>query len=69
MQADYNKEFDIDKDGKVTVRDVRSRWQTVINLLTKNIQFKSTFLAGLYAGIRLGWFFAEISIVGGLRML
>ncbi|KAI9489898.1 FUN14 family-domain-containing protein [Zychaea mexicana] len=54
MQAGYNKQMDVDQDGRVTVRDVQSKWRKLINLLTKNIQFKSTFLAGLYAGIRFG---------------
>ncbi|KAI7856132.1 FUN14 family-domain-containing protein [Circinella umbellata] len=54
MQAGYNKQLDVDKDGRVTVRDVQSKWRKFIDLLTKNIQFKSTFLVGLYAGIRFG---------------
>lgn len=34
--------------------DVQSKWQTLVGLLTHNIQFKTTFMAGLYAGIRYG---------------
>ncbi|KAI9246921.1 FUN14 family-domain-containing protein [Phascolomyces articulosus] len=54
MQAGYNKQMDVDQDGRVTVRDVQSKWRKFVDLLTKNIQFKSTFLVGLYAGIRFG---------------
>ena len=38
MQAGYNKQLDVDKDGRVTVRDVQSKWRKFIDLLTKNIQ-------------------------------
>lgn len=54
MESSYQRQLDVDKDGKVTHRDVRSRWKGVVSFLTQNIQFKSTFLIGLYAGIRYG---------------
>ncbi|KAI8137669.1 FUN14 family-domain-containing protein [Fennellomyces sp. T-0311] len=54
MQAGYNRQFDDDGDGKVTHRDIQSKWRKALNLLTQNIQFKSAFLAGFYVGIRVG---------------
>ena len=38
MQAGYNRQLDVDKDGRVTVRDVQSKWRKFVDLLTKNIQ-------------------------------
>ena len=38
MQAGYNRQLDEDKDGRVTVRDVQSKWRKFVDLLTKNIQ-------------------------------
>ncbi|KAG1549658.1 hypothetical protein G6F47_009635 [Rhizopus delemar] len=50
----YVNTLDLDKDGRVTTRDIQSKWQKFMNILTNNIQFKSTFLAGFYVGIRFG---------------
>jgi uncharacterized membrane protein (Fun14 family) len=50
----YVNTLDLDKDGRVTTRDIQSKWQKFISILTNNIQFKSTFLAGFYVGIRFG---------------
>jgi uncharacterized membrane protein (Fun14 family) len=52
VEQKYNRHMDVDKDGKVTNRDVQSKWNTLIAVLTNNIQFKSTFLAGFYVGLR-----------------
>ncbi|KAI9310683.1 FUN14 family-domain-containing protein, partial [Dichotomocladium elegans] len=52
MAQGYNREFDVDQDGRVTKRDINTKWQMLIRFLTHNLQFKSTFLVGLYAGIR-----------------
>lgn len=54
LEGRYTKTLDADHDGKVTRRDIHSKWQTFVNLLTNNIQFKSTFLIGFYAGMRYG---------------
>lgn len=54
MSSGYAKGMGVGPDGKVTVRDVNSRWQKFVGFLTHNLQFKSTFLIGLYAGIRYG---------------
>ncbi|CAO3692248.1 hypothetical protein G6F70_000395 [Rhizopus microsporus] len=54
LEGRYNKTLDVDKDGRVTAKDLRSKWQKFVDFLTNNIQFKSTFLIGLYAGIRYG---------------
>lgn len=54
LEGGYQKQFDVDADGKVTTRDVRSKWNTLVSFLTRNIQFKSTFVIGLYAGVRYG---------------
>ncbi|ORY95241.1 FUN14 family-domain-containing protein [Syncephalastrum racemosum] len=54
MSRGYAKGMGVGPDGKVTVRDVNSRWQKFVGFLTHNLQFKSTFLIGLYAGMRYG---------------
>lgn len=54
LEGRYTKTLDVDNDGKVTKRDLHSKWQTFVNLLTNNIQFKSTFLIGFYVGLRYG---------------
>ncbi|CEP12720.1 hypothetical protein [Parasitella parasitica] len=54
LEGRYTSTLDVDKDGKISKRDLASKWQTFVNLLTNNIQFKSTFLIGFYAGIRYG---------------
>lgn len=54
LEGGYKKALDVDKDGKVSTRDLQSKWQKFINILTSNIQFKSTFLVGFYAGMRYG---------------
>ncbi|KAL9560584.1 hypothetical protein PS6_000039 [Mucor atramentarius] len=54
LEGGYTNALDLDKDGKVSKRDLTSRWQKFVNFLTNNLQFKSTFLIGFYAGIRYG---------------
>ncbi|KAI8647101.1 FUN14 family-domain-containing protein [Parasitella parasitica] len=54
LEGRYTSTLDADKDGKVSKRDLTSKWQKFVNLLTNNIQFKSTFLIGFYASIRYG---------------
>ncbi|GAA5805865.1 FUN14 family-domain-containing protein [Helicostylum pulchrum] len=54
LEGGYNKALDLDRDGKVSARDLQTKWQKFVNILTSNIQFKSTFLIGFYAGLRYG---------------
>ncbi|KAI9019204.1 FUN14 family-domain-containing protein [Phycomyces nitens] len=54
IENSYKQKLDVDKDGRVTTRDLTSKWRKFINFLTYNLQFKTTFLAGFYAGIRYG---------------
>ncbi|KAI8997414.1 FUN14 family-domain-containing protein, partial [Pilobolus umbonatus] len=54
LEGRYTRTLDLDKDGVVTKKDINTRWNSFINLLTQNIQFKSTFLIGLYTGLRYG---------------
>ncbi|KAI7884363.1 hypothetical protein K492DRAFT_221799 [Lichtheimia hyalospora FSU 10163] len=54
LEGGYQRRLDVDKDGRVTHRDIRSHWDRFVGFLTHNIQFKSTFLVGLYTGIRYG---------------
>ncbi|OBZ87840.1 FUN14 domain-containing protein 1 [Choanephora cucurbitarum] len=54
LQGRYTNSLDLDKDGRVTRGDLNSTWQKFVNFLTNNIQFKSTFLIGFYAGLRYG---------------
>ncbi|KAI8335583.1 FUN14 family-domain-containing protein [Chlamydoabsidia padenii] len=54
LEGNYNRQLGVDKDGKVTVKSVRSKWNGFVGFLTHNLQFKSTFLVGLYGGIRYG---------------
>ncbi|KAG0177095.1 hypothetical protein DFQ29_005231 [Apophysomyces sp. BC1021] len=54
LEGGYREQLDVDKDGRVTRRDIHSKWQALVGFLTNNLQFKSTFLVGLYAGMRYG---------------
>jgi uncharacterized membrane protein (Fun14 family) len=54
MEGKYKNTLDTTGDGRVTKTDLKSKWQVFMNMLTNNIQFKSTFLVGFYAGMRYG---------------
>ncbi|KAI9492189.1 FUN14 family-domain-containing protein [Zychaea mexicana] len=54
LEGGYQRQLDVDKDGRVTHKDVRTKWNGFVGILTHNIQFKSTFMIGLYTGIRYG---------------
>ncbi|GAB5587434.1 hypothetical protein Unana1_02334 [Umbelopsis nana] len=54
IEDNWRGELDVDRDGKVTTRDLKSRWKSLTGFLTHNLQFKSSFLVGFYAGIRYG---------------
>ncbi|KAF9127164.1 FUN14 domain-containing protein 1 [Mortierella sp. 14UC] len=47
-------QFDVDRDGKVTVNDAKHGFRWLMNLLTKNFQFKSTFVGGFVLGFKHG---------------
>ncbi|KAG0238870.1 hypothetical protein BGW42_000031 [Actinomortierella wolfii] len=50
----FKDSFDLDGDGKVTVNDAKHGFRALIDLLTKNFQFKSTFIGGFVMGFRYG---------------
>ncbi|KAF8934892.1 FUN14 domain-containing protein 1 [Dissophora ornata] len=54
MESKFKEKFDLDKDGKVTVQDAKYGFNWIIDLLTRNFQFKSTFAGGFYLGFRYG---------------
>ncbi|KAI8060502.1 FUN14 family-domain-containing protein [Gongronella butleri] len=54
IEGRYNDGMGAGKDGRVTFKHVQKKWNSLVGFLTHNIQFKSTFLAGLYGGIRYG---------------
>ncbi|KAF9578266.1 FUN14 domain-containing protein 1, partial [Lunasporangiospora selenospora] len=54
IESQFKDKFDLDGDGQVTVKDARFGLQWIIDLLTKNFQFKSTFAGGFMLGFRYG---------------
>ncbi|CAO3624107.1 unnamed protein product [Cunninghamella blakesleeana] len=54
MEGNYNKQLGAGSDGKVTRQHVSKKWNAFVGFLTHNLQFKSTFMVGLYGGIRYG---------------
>ncbi|KAF9088546.1 hypothetical protein BGX27_002678 [Mortierella sp. AM989] len=54
IESKFTEKFDLDKDGKVTTKDAKYGINWIINLLTRNFQFKSTFTGGFYLGFRYG---------------
>ncbi|ORZ24339.1 FUN14 family-domain-containing protein [Absidia repens] len=54
MEGGYKKQMGVDKDGKVTTQTIRSKWDAFVGFMTHNLQFKSTFMVGVYAGIHYG---------------
>ncbi|RUS19163.1 FUN14 family-domain-containing protein [Endogone sp. FLAS-F59071] len=54
MAWHYTNQLDKDKDGKVTASDLRTIMAALLDFLTANFQFKSTFVGGFYAGLRYG---------------
>ncbi|KAG2220084.1 hypothetical protein INT45_005845 [Circinella minor] len=54
LEGGYKRQLNVDENGQVTHKDVRTKWNSLVGILTHNIQFKSTFLVGLYTGIRYG---------------
>lgn len=54
VESKFKNQLDLDKDGKVTVKDAQHGFQWIISLLTRNFQFKSTFATGFFLGFRYG---------------
>ncbi|CAG8569143.1 6247_t:CDS:2 [Paraglomus occultum] len=54
MSDAFTRELDVDKDGRVTVKDTKSKLRILIDLLTVKFQFKSCFVGGFYLGLRYG---------------
>ncbi|KFH62020.1 hypothetical protein MVEG_12174 [Podila verticillata NRRL 6337] len=54
IESQFKDKFDLDKDGKVTAKDAQHGFKWLMDLLTKNFQFKSTFAGGFYLGFRYG---------------
>ncbi|KAI1314960.1 FUN14 domain-containing protein 1 [Mortierella claussenii] len=48
----FKDQFDVDRDGKVTMNDAKHGFRWLIGLLTRNFQFKSTFVGGFVLGFR-----------------
>ncbi|KAG0282277.1 FUN14 domain-containing protein 1 [Linnemannia gamsii] len=54
VESRFVDQFDVDRDGKVTVNDAKHGFRWLMNLLTKNFQFKSTFVGGFVLGFKNG---------------
>ena len=54
IESQFKDKFDLDKDGKVTAKDAQHGFKWLMDMLTKNFQFKSTFAGGFYLGFRYG---------------
>ncbi|KAG0205950.1 hypothetical protein BGX28_002544 [Mortierella sp. GBA30] len=54
IESRFKEKFDLDKDGEVTIKDARYGLNWIIDVLTRNFQFKSTFAGGFYLGLRYG---------------
>ncbi|KAG0253168.1 hypothetical protein BG011_006514 [Mortierella polycephala] len=54
IESRFKEKFDLDKDGKVTMNDARHGFRGLMLLLTRNFQFKSTFVSGFVLGFKYG---------------
>lgn len=54
IENNWRGGLDTDRDGRVTKADLKRRWSGLTGFLTHNLQFKSSFMVGFYAGIRYG---------------
>ncbi|CAO3594375.1 unnamed protein product [Absidia cylindrospora] len=54
MEGGYKRQMGVDKNGKVTTQTIRSKWDGFVGFMTHNLQFKSTFMVGVYAGLHYG---------------
>ncbi|KAG0219674.1 FUN14 domain-containing protein 1 [Mortierella sp. NVP41] len=54
IERKFKDQFDVDGDGKVTVNDAKLGFRWLMNILTSNFQFKSTFVGGFVLGFKHG---------------
>ncbi|KAG0338397.1 FUN14 domain-containing protein 1 [Podila humilis] len=54
VEHKFKQQFDLDNDGKVTLNDAKHGFRGLIELLTRNFQFKSTFAGGFFLGFKYG---------------
>ncbi|KAF9158969.1 hypothetical protein BGX21_004329 [Mortierella sp. AD011] len=54
IESKFTENFDLDKDGKVTAKDAKFGLNRIIEVLTRNFQFKTSFAGGFYIGFRYG---------------
>ncbi|KAF9330864.1 hypothetical protein BG006_006216 [Podila minutissima] len=54
VEHKFKQQFDLDNDGKVTLNDAKHGFRAIIELLTRNFQFKSTFAGGFFLGFKYG---------------
>ncbi|KAG0272450.1 FUN14 domain-containing protein 1 [Linnemannia exigua] len=54
IERRFVDQFDVDRDGKVTANDAKHGFRWLMTLLTKNFQFKSTFVGGFVLGFKHG---------------
>ncbi|KAG0198000.1 hypothetical protein BGX28_008503 [Mortierella sp. GBA30] len=54
IERRFKDNFDVDGDGKVTMNDAKHGFRWLIELLTRNFQFKSTYVGGFLLGFRYG---------------
>ncbi|KAI8881350.1 FUN14-domain-containing protein [Backusella circina FSU 941] len=54
MERGYQHQLDTDHDGKVTLHDLSVKRDSFMDILTRNVQFKSSFLVGFLVGARYG---------------
>ncbi|KAI8577315.1 hypothetical protein K450DRAFT_252567 [Umbelopsis ramanniana AG] len=54
IENNWRGGLDADRDGRVSKADLKRKWGTFTGFLTHNLQFKSSFMVGFYAGIRYG---------------
>lgn len=54
VEHKFKQQFDLDNDGKVTMNDAKHGFRAIIEMLTRNFQFKSTFAGGFFLGFKYG---------------
>lgn len=54
IERRFKAVFDVDGDGKVTMNDAKHGFRWLLDLLTKNFQFKASYVSGYILGFRYG---------------
>ncbi|KAF9363750.1 FUN14 domain-containing protein 1 [Mortierella sp. NVP85] len=54
IERRFKETFDADGDGKITLNDARYGFRWLMELLTKNFQFKATYVSGYVLGFHYG---------------